>query len=153
MCHAACNRIEGLPARLPGATGCSVVPMPRHQHGGVRTPCLTALHALQRCKVYKSARAPVRLVFNARRTAAADAEADSEAAPRQPDVKLDAWPGHSPWRGPDADVVQLMFKSGDDLRQDQFVCQARPLPSWPPHSHLTARYFFPGARCYSFFLL
>ena len=85
---------------------------------------------VQRCKVYKSARAPVRFVFDVVPTARTRTSIDSAASvgtgsQTLPDFKLNARPGHSPWRGPDADVVQLMFKTGDDLRQDQFVCQVR----------------------------
>ena len=96
--------------------------------------------------MYKSARAPVRLVFDVIPTPSAEvpgsptplvateareassAQEHSESTPeRQPQqkVRLDARPGHSPWRGPQASEVQMMFKSGDDLRQDQFVCQVR----------------------------
>ena len=86
---------------------------------------------MQRCKVFKSARSPVRLVFNSVPTSSI--LADGSVAENSPQTR-GASPGPSPWaedgrvpRAPRSEagtpVVQLLFKSGDDLRQDQFVCQ------------------------------
>ena len=85
---------------------------------------------LQQCKVFKSARSPIRLVFNcvptallrSERTACGEDNRDGDASPpaRQPGGSLQA-----PLVGPEQRAVQLLFKSGDDLRQDQFVCQVR----------------------------
>lgn len=72
---------------------------------------------LQRCRVFKSARSPVRFVFSAAsrtRHATSDAATDDDGA-----ATANLSP-HIP-----REPVQMIFKNGDDLRQDQFVCQVR----------------------------
>lgn len=80
---------------------------------------------MQRCRVFKSARSPVRFVFNAASGPAGDADGTAD--------------------GPSAlqitrEPIQMIFKSGDDLRQDQFVCQvcvhvALLMYARPCHAH------------------
>lgn len=70
---------------------------------------------LQRCRVFKSARSPVRFAFSA---ASSAGHAVSDAAP---DDDRAAGADRSPHI--QREPVQMIFKNGDDLRQDQFVCQ------------------------------
>jgi hypothetical protein len=87
---------------------------------------------MQQCKVYKSARSPVLFVFEAvptpDRHATPSADLLGQDSHRASDTSS-RFPAHSsrldrmPGSLPQPDVVQLLFKSGDDLRQDQFVCQ------------------------------
>ena len=74
------------------------------------------MHVVQRCRVFKSARSPVRFVFStaaAPRPSSSREAADAGRAAEAEEALLTS-PG---------EPIQMIFKSGDDLRQDQFVCQ------------------------------
>ena len=93
--------------------------------------------------MFKSARAPVRFDFDVAQTPALTASSPSAAQGGPADAqagiaeKPDARPGHSPWRESGQKVVRLLYKAGDDLRQDQFVCQVRCQSHTHVHACLT----------------
>jgi hypothetical protein len=70
---------------------------------------MTVIVIAQQCKVFKSVRSPVRFAFRTRLAPGSNAAGPLEGGGR---AGLAA-----------EKLVQLLYKEGDDLRQDQFVCQ------------------------------
>jgi phosphatidylinositol kinase/protein kinase (PI-3 family) len=86
---------------------------------------LAAAHALaaesylvvQQCKVFKSTQSPVRLMFKTARAVTIGSTASE--APGSTSAADDAAASLP------CEPLQIIFKAGDDLRQDQFVCQVQ----------------------------
>ena len=79
-------------------------------------------YCLQHCKVFKSTQSPVRFTFRTARS-----EQVGSAVSEAPTSLGGAGP-----TAPPSKPLQILFKSGDDIRQDQFVTQV-PAPLQPPH--------------------
>lgn len=79
---------------------------------------------MQRCKVFRSARSPVRFVFSAEATDSSVLVGNVDDSEAQRAVADPQAPSPSkPLGSARLDAIGLLFKTGDDLRQDQFVCQ------------------------------
>ena len=93
----------------------------------VAIPDAKRVSVVQSCKIFKSLRAPVKIAF------LTEAKADVEARQRvvkemqsNPTTGSSAQPARV--QGPPSPTskpgrVEIMYKDGDDLRQDQFICQ------------------------------